>query len=59
MRPQDFSSEEAYNAYLEQREDMSINIFWLISILVQDYVEGRNLEEITRKLNQHKKQCQR
>jgi hypothetical protein len=27
MRPQDFSSEEAYNAYLEQREDMSINIF--------------------------------
>jgi hypothetical protein len=26
MRREDFSSEEAYNAYLEQREDMSKNI---------------------------------
>ncbi len=29
MRPQDFSSEEAYNAYLEQREDMSIKNSYL------------------------------
>ena len=52
MRPQDFLTEEDYNAYLEAREDMSNNrSIFKFKIIVQDFVEGRNLEDIKRKID--------